>query len=477
MKPDSTEVVKRLRALAEGPRLKGLLSLLGREQSYLVGGTVRDLLLGRGSAADLDLATPLPPDEVRERLERGGIHVVPTGLKHQTVTAVVNESHIEITTFRAAGMKPEGGVVQGSSIEEDLRFRDFTINAIAFAVGSGELIDPLGGIQDLERERIRTCGSPSERFQEDPLRLMRFIRFAVQLHFGIDEKSAAVARTLAEHLAKVSIERIRDEFVKILLSPEPARGMLLLYEQGFLPWVLPELIPSIDCDQNRFHTADVFRHTLDVIEKTEPELLLRLSALFHDIGKPATVSIDANTGDRHFFNHETVGAEIARDAMTRLRFPNDLRDATALLVETHMRPLNAGAPGLRRLLRDTGEYYEHWRKLKEADTLSTRVNPEEFREAMADFDARMEEVKKGPPVSPLASLAVKGRDLIEELGMKQSPEIGVLLRALHEKVLDDPELNTREKLLEIAKDICNKAGQDLSPFAKATAGQVLTPKT
>jgi tRNA nucleotidyltransferase (CCA-adding enzyme) len=452
MKPQIESGLEKLRMLSESPKLTGLLSLLGREECYLVGGTVRDALLGK-DAADVDLTTPLPPDTVRERLEKGGIHVVPTGLKHQTVTAVVDGSHLEITTFRGPGMKPEGGVVQGLTIEEDLRYRDFTVNAMAFSVSSKQLIDPLNGVRDLERERVRTCGSPTERFSEDPLRLLRFVRFAVQLHFALDEKSASVAKSQADNLAKVSVERIRDEFVKILLSPEPTRGLMVLLELGFLPYVLPEIIPSVNCEQNRFHTADVFRHTLEVIDKTEPELLLRLSALFHDIGKPATVSIDENTGDRHFFRHEMVGAQITKEAMTRLRFPNDVREATALLVETHMRPLDAGAPGLRRLLRDTGEYFGHWRKLKEADTLSTRVNPEEFKQAIADFDVRMEEVQKGPPVSPLASLALKGRDLIDELGMKESPEIGVILRALHEKVLDDPSLNTREKLLELAREL------------------------
>jgi len=451
--------VRRLRALCAEAWLRPLFEALGPDSAvHLVGGTVRNALMDRKNT-DLDLATALMPDEVRNRLTAAGIHVVPTGLKHQTVTAVL-EQHVEITTFRSAGMKPTGGVVRGNTIEEDLRFRDFTINALAFSVERQMLIDPTGGVDDLESELVRACPTPDERFREDPLRLLRLLRFSVQLGFSLEEKSTKAACALAPLLAGVSLERIRDEFVKILLSPEPRRGFTLLNEMGFLKHVLPEILPSVGCEQNRFHNADVFVHSLDVVEKTEPDLLLRLSALFHDIGKPHTMTIDEVNGDRHFFKHEIIGAELTNEALERLRFSNEIKEAVTLLVRTHMRPIDAGVPGLRRLLRDTGENFDRWRKLKEADTLSTKIEHREFLRDLSDFDYRIEEIKKGPELSPLSALAIKGKDLLEA-GFKESPMIGVILRALHEKVLDNPALNERETLLALAKEQAAKSAEPL----------------
>jgi len=452
MEIDLDRANERLKQLVAEPNLTALQAALGTDSAlHLVGGTVRDILLER-AGSDIDLATSLLPDQVRTRLEGAGIHVVPTGLKHQTVTAVLDGSHYEITTFRGPGMRSSGGVVHGNSIEQDLIHRDFTINALAYSFQTKEIVDVLNGVQDLRREKVRTCGSPNDRFEEDPLRMLRLIRIAMELSFSIDEKSAKAAHTLAHLLEGVSVERMREEMIRILLSPEPRRGFIILAELGLLNTVLPEMIPSVGCEQNRFHSDDVFLHTLEVIEKTEPELIVRLSALFHDIGKPHTISIDGVTGERHFFKHETVGAEITREALKRLKFSNEIREAVSLLVQTHMRPLDAGPPGLRRLLRDTGDYFEHWRKLKEADTLSTKIDPSQFKKAIADFDERMEEIKKGPPVSPLASLAIKGKDLLDK-GFPESPKIGIVLRALHEKVLDDLAINERETLLKMSEEI------------------------
>lgn len=452
MKNDLEKALTRLRVLSAQTPIREVVDALGEGADlHFVGGTVRDSILGRENV-DLDLATAFSPDDVRGKLEAKGIHVVPTGLKHQTVTVVINEEHVEVTTFRSAGMRPTGGVIQGGSIEEDLLYRDFTINALAYSIKDDTIIDPTTGITDLEKHVVRTVGSPMERFEEDPLRLLRFVRIAVQLGFSIDEKSARAAQILAEKLSHVSPERVRDELVRILLSPEPRRGFTILVELGLLRYALPELEPAVGCDQNRFHSADVFNHTLDVVEKTEPELVLRLGALLHDIGKPHTISIDEITGDRHFFKHETVGAEITNVLMKRLRFPNEIVEAVTLLVRTHMRPIEVGLPGLRRLVRDTGEQFERWRKLKEADTLATRADPIEFKRALELFEEKVVELKKGPELSPISSLAIRGKDLLD-LGYPQSPKIGVVLRALHEKVLDDPSLNNRETLISLVPEL------------------------
>ena len=449
---DTTRALEALTRIAGEKELTQLQDILEPEL-FLVGGTVRDALLGLEGHGDYDLAIGLPPETILAKLESSGVHVIPTGLRHQTVTAVFEnpKRHVEITTFRGPGMNPLGGVVQSDSIETDLAYRDFTINAMAFGLREKKLIDPLQGAEDLSRRLIRCCGDARKRFQEDPLRILRAVRIASVLGFSISPETAAEISSQAAMLAKVSMERIRDEVERILLAPGIRRGFEMLAEFGLLIWCIPELVPSVGCEQNRFHSADVYHHTLDVVENTEPDLILRLSALFHDVGKPHTISIDEVTGDRHFFKHETVGADITVEALKRLKFSNEIIDATSQLVRTHMRPTDAGAPGLRRLLRDTGEYYDRWRALKEADTLATNIDRNAFREHIADFDRRMEEVKRGPKLSPLSSLAIRGSDLLE-LGMKQCPQIGEILRALHEQVLDDPSLNSRETLLEIVRE-------------------------
>jgi len=429
------------------PELKLLESTLATEL-YLVGGTVRDAIAGISPKKDFDLAANLTPEEILARLNIANIQVIPTGLKHQTVMAVFPESklHIEITSLRAK--RSDGSIGVGTSIDEDLKLRDFTINALAFSFKDKVLLDPLSGINDIENKIIRACGDPVERIKEDPLRALRSVRLASTLGFIIETKTAEAVKQSATLLKKVSMERIRDELEKILVGPQPRLGLELLLELDLLPVCLPEIMPSVNCEQNRFHSADVFVHTLDVVEKTRDDLVLRLSALFHDVGKPHTITIDEETGDRHFYKHETVGAEITSEALSRLKFSNEINDATTALVRLHMRPTDSGVPGLRRLIRDTGELYSTWRELKEADTLATNVNSEEFLLHLNEFDERIAEIKKGPELSPLSALALKGKDLLE-MGIKESPIIGVILRHLHEKVLDNPELNTEEYLRKI----------------------------
>ena len=437
------------------PELTLLDSVLATEL-YLVGGTVRDAIAGVKPKRDFDLAANLAPDEILARLNKAGIPVIPTGLKHQTVMAVFPNSklHVEITSLREK--KQDGTIGVGTSIVEDLKLRDFTINALAFSFKKKALLDPLGGAVDIENKIIRSCNEPLERIKEDPLRALRAIRLASTLGYQIEPLTADAVKQSAGLLTKVSTERIRDEIEKILVGPRPRVGLELLLELNLLELCLPEIMPSVNCAQNRFHSADVFVHTLDVIDRTRDDLILRLSALFHDIGKPHTITIDEVTGDRHFFKHETVGAEITTSALLRLKFPNDINDATTALVRLHMRPTDCGVPGLRRLIRDTGELYLTWRELKEADTLATNVNQEEFIEHLKEFDERIAEIKKGPELSPLSALALKGKDLMA-MGIPESPIIGVILRYLHEKVLDNPEVNTKESLSKIiASDFANE---------------------
>lgn len=444
-----------IQTLLQDPRVQRLRDVLGGDQLYLVGGTVRDLLLGR-AVKDLDMTLPLLPSDLIERLEAGGIHTVPTGLQHQTITAVPVEGQpgVEITTFRSAGMNPSGGVYAGNTIEEDLSYRDFTINAIALRVSDGQLVDPLGGKNDIDARMLCAVGEPRERFAEDPLRVLRMIRFGSVDTFLIEDSTQQAAKEFVPLLREVSIERVRDEFVKILISDRPADGFRLLHSLGILELFLPEVAAFVDFEQNEFHREDLFNHTLEVVRGTSPDLTLRLAALFHDVAKPETLSVDAG-GRRHFYRHETVGAKRVYEIFERLRFSHALARDVSTLVRTHMRPWDAGDGGLRRILRDTGELYPLWRELKEADAKACKVNSAEVDQVLAAFDERIRAIKRDAEQQEVFRLAINGNDLMR-IGIERGPKIGAILRALGDMVLDDPALNEREALLQQALKINKK---------------------
>ena len=447
-----------IHAALEDPRTGRLKELFGDSSSlFLVGGSVRDALLGKKSE-DLDFTTSSSPDEIIAILEAAGVRVIPTGLKHQTVTALPVETlpSVEITTFHGSGMSPTGGLKSGESINEDQAYRDFSINAIALCVSSGEIIDSQDGISDLQSGVIRVVGSSDERFKEDPLRIWRMIRLAAQLEFVIENKTWVAAKKHLSELESVSIERVRDEFSKLLLSKKAGWGIMQLQRIGILRDIFPELEAFVDFEQNRYHKADLFIHTLEVVDGISPDLVLRLSALFHDVGKPGTLSVD-DEGERHFYRHEIVGARMTKEILERLKYPLQTTKEICILVKTHMRPLSAGAGGLRRLLRDTDELYPKWRQLKESDSLACKLEEAKLKEELLDFDQRIDEIQAAPSVSPLKNLAIKGSDLLDS-GLDAGPLIGEILRALHELVLDDPSLNDKQTLLELAKKLAKELG-------------------
>jgi len=446
------KVLAKLRLVADDKRVKALLAAFDADTSlYLVGGSVRDIIMGR-EGSDLDFAVSISPQEVLKILTEKGIHTIPTGLRHQTVTAVpVPEmGNVEITTFRAAGMKPEGGLVQGNDIAEDLQFRDFTINALAYDLKSHSFVDNCGGTADIAKQVIRAVGDAATRFEEDPLRILRMVRFAATLDFAIAPETWAAAKLRVNNLQSVSIERIRDEFDKILTSNRPDWAIKELIALEAMPFVIPEVLTFVNFEQNEFHKTDLLNHSLEVVRNCSPDLILRLAALFHDVSKPDTLTIDADTQQRHFFKHEVVGADKTEKILKRLKYSNQTIQAVKTLVYTHMRPIEAGPGGLRRILRDTEGVYPLWRELKEKDSRACRMDDEELSSRLAAFDELMIEVMKGPAVSPLKSLAINGNDLMA-LGIPEGRKIGEVLRALHEQVLDNPELNEREVLLNLAK--------------------------
>jgi putative nucleotidyltransferase with HDIG domain len=363
--------------------------------------------------------------------------------KHGTIIAVIDGKSYEITQFRDSACSCEG----------DLALRDFTINALALPVAvnnTTDVIDPTGGVEDLATGVIRGCIDPSKRIVEDPLRILRGIRLGPARGFALETSTEAAMRAHRALLCGVSPERIRSELELILLSDDPRAAFRALRDLEILNVILPEMLPSIGSEQNEWHVEDVFEHTLTVISRAERERIQRWCALFHDLGKPATATVDAD-GRRHFYGHEKVSEAIALAVMERLRFSTDDTRLIALLVRQHMRPTSVGEAGVRRIMRDLGEAFSEWRRFKWADA-APALDEKVVREELSKFDALVEVERNRPVGSVYSALAVDGNDLIR-IGLSPGKELGGILKALHEKVLDDPALNAKDTLLQLAKEM------------------------
>lgn len=441
----------RLQTIARSPLVAELFRQLGKQsQLHLVGGTVREALLGI-EQGDLDFACSFTPQRTSEILTSNGIRVVETGMKHGTVTAVMDQQHLEITTFRRPGATRPNDY--SKSIDEDLGGRDFTINAMAFSLETGKLIDPFGGSQDLDSAIVRAVGTAESRFREDSLRILRMIRFGTAAGRTIEASTQQAARANAQQLLHVSPERIREELTKILLSPHPAGALRMMLNLKILDVVLPEALPSVGFEQNDFHIHDVFEHTLWVLERCPATAHLRWAAFFHDLGKPKSFSADEQ-GRRHFYRHEEYSAEIAAEVMERLRFSNDARQAVVSIVRHHMRPLECGPSGVRRLIRDLGEQFDDWRIFKGADA-PPKMEQNSFDQRLAQFNSLYEaELKRREAAGP-SKLAISGNELIE-LGLPPGRELGGILKQLEEMVIEKPELNEPSILLQEARQLIAK---------------------
>ena len=412
-----------------------------------MGGTVRDACLDVPST-DLDLATNLAASEVRDRCTARGIRVIETGIQHGTVLVVIDETHIEVTTFRQPADR--NTQMNAQDITTDLSGRDFTINALGFCLTTCSLIDPHGGTQDLNSNIVRAVGDPHARFQEDPLRILRMVRFGAAHGRMIDTNTEDAARTHVELLAKVSVERIKHELDQILMSPCPAAGVRKLLEVGALPFTIPELLPAVGFEQNRYHIHDVFDHILAVLDRTPTDKILRWAAIFHDIGKPHTLSVDAS-GERHFYSHEVVSTTQSWERMETLKFSHDEMKRISSVVRYHMRPMDCGPAGVRRLIRDLGDNLALWRVFKDADSSPT-IPGDAISETAKAFDAMLESEQKKLATPSYGRLAVNGEDL-KQLGIKPGPGMGALLKKLEEQIIEDPSQNTKEVLLKLAKTL------------------------
>ena len=434
-------------------------------QAHLVGGGVRDMLLGR-PPADYDVATDAVPETVIDLF--GKTFAKPTGLKHGTVTVVTDAKpprHVEVTTFRGEGAYLDGrrpsSVTYVKSLSDDLGRRDFTMNAVAYDPIADVVTDLFDGRGDLSRGLIRAVGDPVTRFREDGLRPMRAVRQAAQLVFDIDGPTKAAIEPTLDVFRKVSAERIRDELLKMLASPQPSRGLQLMRETGLLGEVIPELLEGVDCTQNRYHKHDVFDHTLHVVDQTEGDPIRRLGALLHDVGKPrARQPREGAPGEFSFFQHEYVGADMADAICRRLKLANAERERVVGIVKNHMffysREWTDGT--VRRFVRRVGghEALDDLFALRAGDVVG-RGFGEDPETELGELRERVASVAAEDAALKVTDLAIGGADVMRILGIPPSREIGEILEKLLERVIDDPSLNTPEALeplvLEIAKEL------------------------
>lgn len=451
-------------------------------EAYLVGGCVRDLLLGaaRGQhveAKDWDITTNAKPEEL-QKLFSDSVYENDFGtVGIKTDSEDPRLKVVEVTTYRIEGKYTDkrhpNEIKFAKTVEEDLSRRDFTINAIAMKAISDKkqgtsLVDPFGGQDDLKNKIIRTVGSPEERFSEDALRLMRAVRFAAELDFQIDLNTRRAIEKLSGELEMIAKERARDEFVKVLECPRAAQGIMLLEELNLLRNVLPELREGLGVGQNKHHIYTVFEHNvraLDYTVKQNYSLLVRLASLLHDVGKPRSKRGDGP--DSTFYQHEYIGAKLAAAALDRLRFPKEIVEQVVHLVRYHMFYYNTdevSAAGVRRFLARVGpENVDDLLQVREADRVGSGV-PKAFPYKLRHLLFMIEKVKRDP-ITP-KMLAVDGLDVMKLLGIEPGSRVGWILSALLQEVLDEPARNSKEKLEERIEELGKLSDAELKKLAE-----------
>lgn len=435
-------------------------------KAYLVGGAVRDMILGK-KGHDYDLATNATPRQVMGIFKK----VIPTGIAHGTVTIHIFGMQIETTTFRTEADYTDGrhpdSIKFATTIEEDLSRRDFTMNAIAADLESGELTDPFDGQKDIRNKIIRTVGEPQERFAEDGLRPVRAVRFSGQLGFSIEEKTLAALSEpeVLKKTASISVERFRDEFCKMLLCERPSDSLKLLEKTGILNIFIPEFAVCRNCsqkDSRGFHEFDVADHILYACDGAQKgNLEVKLAAFYHDIGKPECRTTEIVDGEErvHFHGHETKSTQKALASMTALKFPNETIKNVVHLVQEHMFYYEhswSDAAVRRFIIRVKPENIENLFALRLADIYGMHRTPlKEGSPAwniLLEFRKRIESVLEKKSALGIKDLAVNGRDLMQE-GIPSGKAMGMILNELFETVTESPAMNEKEKLLALAKNI------------------------
>ncbi len=418
-------------------------------EAYAVGGCVRDSLLGR-EPDDWDITTSARPQQVKAVFPR----TIDTGIQHGTVTVMMGKEGFEVTTYRIDGEYEDSRhpkeVIFTANLVEDLKRRDFTINAFAYNDRSG-IVDAFDGMTDLQNGIIRCVGEAKERFTEDALRMMRAVRFSAQLGYSIEEKTKEAIIELAPNLKNISAERIQVELVKLLQSPHPDY-VRIAYDLGITKVILPEFDRAMETPQNNpHHVYNVGEHLLHTLLYVRPDRSLRIAALLHDIAKPDTEETDSD-GISHFHGHAEAGEEKAAAILRRLKFDNDTISKVKKYVKYHDYKIEARPRAVRRALHKIGkEYFEQILELKQADMLAqSTYQREEKEENLRQVRALYEEILRKEECVSLKELALTGKDLME-LGVPQGKQLGMILQQLLEDVLENPEHNTREYLVTLVR--------------------------
>ncbi len=437
------------------PEVVDLLKIIHshKYEAYLVGGSVRDMILSR-EILDWDVATSAPPAIIMRLFKRS----YPTGIKHGTVTVIHKGVKFEVTTFRGERGYSDGRhpdmVRFGVNINEDLSRRDFTINAIAYDPIDGRIIDTYNGLNDIKMKIIRTVNKPVDRFSEDGLRPLRAIRFATILNFALNRNILPAIRATLDIFKKVSIERIREEILKMLSSKKPSRGIILMHKCGMLELLFPELINTINYRQNRWHKYDLFKHSLKVMDNLPPDdPELRLMGLLHDIAKPLCASGD--TEEATYYGHDLRGSEMVTEIFKRLKFSNKSIERANLIISNHMvgykREWSDAA--IRRLIRRMkGEVY-NLIYFQRADIIARGTAVVSSLKLLDELEERIKKIDGESSALEINQLRVDGRDVMRIKNIPPSPEVGRILKKLMEMVIERPELNERKRLLRLIKEV------------------------
>lgn len=415
-------------------------------EAYAVGGCVRDSILGR-EPNDWDITTSASPEEVKALFRR----TIDTGIEHGTVTIMIDKVGYEVTTYRIDGKYEDGRhpteVTFTRNLKEDLLRRDFTINAMAYNDTDG-LVDIFGGLEDIERKVIRCVGDPRARFTEDALRLMRAVRFAAQLGYTIEEETREAMKEIAGNLTKISAERIQVELVKTLVSPNPFM-MKDAYELGLTKYFMPEFDLAMETEQhNRHHMYTVGEHSLVATGHIRADKMLRLTMLMHDFGKPLCITTDEE-GIDHYYGHPAKSEEMAEEILHRLKFDNDTIRKVCILIRHHDERIVPGLKYMRRAMARIGEEaFPELFEVQEADISAQSSYKRDIKLVNLEANRRdYEEICAKKQCVSKATLAVSGKDLIA-CGMKPGKEIGAVLDAMLQDVIESPEHNEKEYLLK-----------------------------
>lgn len=424
---------------------------------YPVGGCTRDIIRGK-NPKDFDFTTNAKPEEIIKFKEFKEHQIIPTGIKHGTISIIFQKEIYEVTTFRIDGeytdLRRPNKIVFTDDLDKDLIRRDFTINAIAYDYKSKKFIDTNNGKKDIKKKIIRAIGIPKERFNEDALRIMRACRFAAQLNFAIEEKTFLAMKECAKNIEEVAKERIHDELVHMLKSENPVLGIEAMRKCGLLEILIPELAKGINFEQNQYHKYDVYNHNLNTLEgatKITENYIIRAAALFHDIGKVDTLG--EKDGNRTFYNHEKLSENKTKQILSRLKFSNKEIEQITFLVREHMfhYEQNWKDSTIRRFISKIGsENIKPLLLLRQADNYGKdrvmKADP-----ILKEFITRINSELEKDNAFTQKDLKINGKDLIQ-MGIPAGKNIGTILKFLLESVLDDPKQNEKKILEKIAKN-------------------------